>query len=113
MSATAPFLFFVDFQDAAPAYYLCGLLNSTIVKEFVESHNISIQVGDIFKHMNLPPFNLSNPQHVKLSALCKQAHGENTLTKRKVIIDHLHILGDEILMAHIAAHGATKQANKK
>ena len=44
-------VFFVAFQKVEPAYFLCGLLTSTIVKEFVESHNIAIQVGDIFKHM--------------------------------------------------------------
>lgn len=105
-------IFFVEFQEAAPAYYLCGLLNSATVKEFVESHNISIQVGDIFKHMNLPAFNPSNRHHVKLSELCRQAHGEKLVMKRDAIISRLRTIGDEILTAHIAGHGLTKGAKK-
>ena len=67
-------VFFVDFMVAEPAYYLCGLLNSNLVREFVESHNIAIQVGNIFKHMNLPLFEQDNEQHVELANLVKEAH---------------------------------------
>lgn len=67
-------IFFVNFEIAEPAYYLCGLLNSKLIKEFVESHNISIQVGNIFKHMNLPPFDDENETHLKLVDLVRKAH---------------------------------------
>lgn len=67
-------VFFVDFQTPEPAFYLCGLLNSELVKEFVESHNISIQVGNIFKHMNLPPYDSENENHVELARLVEEAH---------------------------------------
>ncbi|MDD1505874.1 N-6 DNA methylase [Lysinibacillus sp. CNPSo 3705] len=67
-------VYYVDFHSELPAYYLCGLLNSEIVKEFVESHSISIQVGNIFKHMNLPPFDQQNKQHIELANLVKEAH---------------------------------------
>ena len=68
-------VFFVDFDDGPPAYYLCGLLASSLVREFVESHNISIQVGNIFKHMKLPRFEPGKSQHIKLALLSKRAHG--------------------------------------
>ena len=67
-------VFFVDFQTPEPAFYLCGLLNSELVKEFVESHNISIQVGNIFKHMNLPPYESKNENHLELARLVQEAH---------------------------------------
>src|SRR5207253_4274006 len=47
-------IFFVDFDDPEPAYYLCGLLNCSTVRMFIQSHTISIQIGNIFKHMSLP-----------------------------------------------------------
>lgn len=50
-------VYFVDCYAADEAYYLCGLLNSEIVTQYVESHTISIQVSNIFKHMELPKFN--------------------------------------------------------
>ncbi|MFD2785054.1 Eco57I restriction-modification methylase domain-containing protein [Hymenobacter rubripertinctus] len=67
-------LFFADFDHPEPAYYLCGLLNAPSVKEYIESHNISIQLGDVFKHLTLPAFDEQNPQHTALSALVEQTH---------------------------------------
>jgi len=66
-----------------PAYYLCGLLNSKLIKEFVESHNISIQVGNISKHMNLPAFDVWNENHLKLVELVKKAHSSNLTQELK------------------------------
>ncbi len=34
-------LYFADFNKPDPAYFLCGLLHSEIIKEMIESHNIS------------------------------------------------------------------------
>ena len=67
-------VYFVDFYSEQPAYYLCGLLNSNLVKEFIESHSISIQVGNIFKHLNLPTYNIDDSKHVRLANLVKNMH---------------------------------------
>lgn len=90
-------IFFVDFQEADPAYFLCGILNSNLAKEFVDSHNISIQIGDIFKHMNLPSYDRTDQHHGKLVRLTKQAHDEADPEKREGIFDKLRELGDRIL----------------
>lgn len=90
-------IFFVDFADKKPAYYLCGLLTSSIVKEYVESHNISIQVGDIFKHMNLPEFDDMDARHKELARLSEKAHSEDNATKRADIIEQISLLADEIV----------------
>ncbi len=105
-------IFFVDFNEAVQAYYLCGLLNSFIVKEFVESHNISIQVGDIFKHMNLPAFDKKNRLHNLLAEYCQKAHEENQLSKREIILAKLRSLGDDILTRHISAYESDQKARK-
>ncbi|GMA65748.1 hypothetical protein GCM10025859_63630 [Alicyclobacillus fastidiosus] len=86
-------VFFVDFSDPAPAYYLCGLLNSNDVREFIESHNISIQTGDIFKHMNLPAFDSQNAKHLELSRLVELAHNDGLDDQlRQSIMDCADIL---------------------
>lgn len=90
-------IFFVDFQEELPAYYLCGLLNSSLVKEFVESHNISIQVGDIFKHMSLPPFNRQEETHRQLASLVRRAHSQSDSGKRAEIVLQVRSLADRIL----------------
>jgi len=84
-------VFFVPFQEKEPAYYLCGLLNSNLVREFIESHNIAIQTGDVFKHLNLKPFDSSNTKHLKLAALIEKAHDRNkeALTIAKDLADAL------------------------
>jgi type I restriction-modification system DNA methylase subunit len=75
-------IFFIDFELPDPAYFLCGLLNSSLVKEYVESHNISIQVGDIFKHMSLPEYDPKNKHHNVLVQIVKNAHDEDDEFKR-------------------------------
>lgn len=90
-------IFFVEFNDPKPAYYLCGLLNSSTVRTFIQSHNISIQVGNIFKHMSLPQFDKSNKDHVKLVRLVKKAHAERDDAKRDVLLDQISDLGNRLL----------------
>jgi len=67
-------VYFADFQDRGIAHYVCGLLNSSLVKEFVESHTIQIQVSNIFKHLSLPEFDSDNKNHRKLAQMSIKAH---------------------------------------
>ena len=90
-------IFFVEFQEAAPAYFLCGLLSSSLVKEFVESHNISIQVGDIFKHMSLPSFDRTKQDHRRLVRLVERAHQEHAASARSAIVDELRCEAERIV----------------
>jgi len=70
-------LYFADFTEPEPAYFLCGLLHSEIVKEMIEAHNVSTNMGDIFKHVSLPRFDAKDTDHIKLAELVKQAHGQH------------------------------------
>lgn len=90
-------IFFVDFNEPEPAYFLCGLLLAPLVREFVESHNISIQVGDIFKHMSLPPFDPSRCQHTQLATLTKEAHLERDPNTRATLVQRLRDKAERIL----------------
>lgn len=90
-------IFFVDFAEPAPAYFLCGLLNSDLVIEFVKSHTISIQTGDIFKHMTLPPFDKANRRHLRLATLAEKCHGEKLLARRTVLLQKISSLAELIL----------------
>ena len=90
-------IFFVEFQEAEPAHYLCGLLVSSLVKEFVESHNISIQVGDIFKHMSLPSFDRTKHAHKRLAQLVERAHQEHDATVRAALVGKIRVEADTII----------------
>ena len=90
-------IFFVEFQEAESAYFLCGLLVSSLVREFVESHNIAIQVGDIFKHMKLPIFDRTIQAHRRLVQLVKRAHQEHDASARAALVDELRCEAEQIV----------------
>lgn len=90
-------IFFVDFATEEPAYFLCGLLNAPVVREMVHAHLISTQMGDIFKHINLPPYDSKNQEHIDLVTFVRKAHQELDDTKRKVIVSKVEAMSDSIL----------------
>lgn len=92
-------VYFAGFDDKEPAYFLCGLLNSPIVREWVESHNVSIQVGDVFKHMRLPEYDQGSKSHKALSDLVEKAHSEHDAAKRKELVGQIETSAEAILRA--------------
>lgn len=90
-------IYFVDCSNKQNAYYLCGLLNSDLVKEFIESHTISIQVSNIFKHLNLPAFDSTNKKHLKLSKTTENLHNTIDEAKRKGLFVELKKMSAEII----------------
>ncbi|MQY52452.1 N-6 DNA methylase [Rhodocyclus tenuis] len=90
-------VYFAGFDAKEPAYFLCGLLNTPIVREWVESHNVSIQVGDVFKHMRLPEYDDADEHHARLAALVEKAHGEHDVTARAAMVHKIETEGEAIL----------------
>lgn len=97
-------IFFVAFDDKASAHYLCGLLNSTVVAEYVESHNVAIQVGDIFKHMRLPAYNAMNAAHKNLAHLVEFAHMESNAKKRAPLVAAIRKAADDLMNAWLLSN---------
>jgi hypothetical protein len=103
MIGTRPYIpdhkiFFTDCYDAEVAYFLCGLLNTDIVIEYVKSHNISIQIGDIFKHMRIPKYDRRNPLHLQLSKMTEKCHLEDDANKRQGLITEISKVGEQIIV---------------
>lgn len=90
-------VYFASFDKKKPAYFLCGLLNTPLVREWVESHNVSIQVGDVFKHMSLPEYEPANAHHCGLAALVEDAHSEHDKIKRAALVAKIEVAGEAIL----------------
>lgn len=90
-------IYFVAFQDRLPADFLCGLLNTPSVREWIESHNITIQVGNIFKHMTLPQFDAENPDHQYLARVVKMAHAEHDAPARQILVSEASSVGERLL----------------
>ncbi len=90
-------VYFSAFDSKEEAYYLCGLLNTPMVREWIESHTVNIQVGNVFKHTKLPEFDAMDKRHTALAELVENAHAEHDSEKRSEIIDTVSILGEQIL----------------
>jgi SAM-dependent methyltransferase len=101
-------IYFSAFDSREQAYFLCGLLNAPMVGEWIESHNITINLGDIFKHLQLPEFRPDDPQHIRLTTLVEQAHREHDPKVRASHVKAIECLGNEILDS--SRHTLTAQA---
>lgn len=103
-------LYFADFDTAEPAYYLCGLLHSEVVKEMIEAHNVATNMGDIFKHVSLPAYDPADAKHDRLVELVKTAHGQHDAAKRAKTVFQVRALAASIIAAEIKARGGNAAA---
>jgi len=94
-------LYFADFQEPEPAYFLCGLLHSETVKEMIEAHNVATNMGDVFKHISLPQFDPLNSAHLALADLVKQAHGEHDATIRSCTVANVRNAAAKLIEVEI------------
>ncbi len=76
-------------------YVVCS--GTPLVREWVESHNVSIQVGDVFKHMSLPEYEPANAHHCGLAALVENPHSEHDKIKRGALVAKIEVAGEAIL----------------
>lgn len=106
-------IFFVDFADKEPANFLCGLMNSTIFREAVESHIVPTQMGDVFKHLDLPAYDATRSMHRELSQLVEDAHREADEAKRRLDVSASIALADRILADEIRRRRALTQATRE
>ena len=102
IASTRPYVpdhkvYYAAFDSKAPAYFLCGLLNADMVTEWVESHNVSIQVGDVFKHMKLPMYDENNHEHIALATLVESSHNEHNKKKRDILLQRIKDQGESTL----------------
>lgn len=92
-------VYFADFTSKETAHFVCGILNSTMVREYVESHTIQIQVSNIFKHLSIPQYDNRNASHAKLAKLSQAAHAAPSKAKRQAILADMDACAEAILKA--------------
>jgi hypothetical protein len=94
-------LYFADFTEPDPAYFLCGLLHAEIVKEMIEAHNVATNMGDIFKHVSLPRFDATDSAHLQLAELVRQAHGQHDTAVRAKTVAQVRAAAAKLIKAEI------------
>ncbi|MEO4045357.1 N-6 DNA methylase [Hoeflea sp. CAU 1731] len=90
-------VYFADFDSADAAYFVCAMLNSSMVREYIESHTIQIQVSNIFKHLSIPRFKSNNTDHMKAVKLCQKAHAAKTKGDREKVLADMDNITEKIL----------------
>jgi len=75
-------LMFVAFHEEDAAHYVCGFINSSLIREFVESLVVETQIGArILDEIRIPTYDPDAESHQKLSQLSKDLHsGDQILT---------------------------------
>jgi len=69
-------IYFSPFEIEAEAHYVCALINSEPISEFIDGFTVKLQVGSLFKHFHLPPFNPDISEHRTLAELSAECHQE-------------------------------------
>lgn len=91
-------IYYVPFNDRDEAMFLCGLLNAPEVRAWIDSHTVSIQVGDVFKHLELPAYDGSNEAHVALATSVISAHETHDASARHSILENVRAMASALLI---------------
>ena len=68
-------IIYVGLDGKAEAYYLCGLLSSTYVRNLINSFKVSTQIApSTISNLNLPKYDKNNELHNSIGSLCEKGH---------------------------------------
>ena len=70
----------IPIQDKNEAHYLSGVLNSSIVSEFIKAYISWFYSSHILENISIPDFNYKNNTHIEIVKISKQAHITKGLT---------------------------------
>ncbi|MCD6296614.1 MAG: N-6 DNA methylase [Deltaproteobacteria bacterium] len=66
---------FIPFESLEAAYFLCGILSSTLIRKYVNSSASKRQIStNIIKSLALPNFDKMDKKHMRISSLCLRGH---------------------------------------
>jgi len=73
----------IPFENEAEAHYLCGILNSEILNDFVVAYISWFFSSHILEHISIPNFKNTDNKYLRISELSKIAHRNGLLTKNE------------------------------
>jgi methylase of polypeptide subunit release factors len=68
---------FIPTNNESEAHYLCAIINSTPVRDFIKSFSSAgrgFGTPSVMEHVGIPKFDPKNPLHQKLAEISKQCH---------------------------------------
>lgn len=92
-------IIFVGLNDRQEAYFLCGVLSSTLYRQTIQSFMVNTQITpSLISRLNLPKFNPANLVHLQISQWCEKGHFQEDKT---FFVKQIDDLVDELLMTNI------------
>lgn len=88
---------FFPVENENEAYYLCGILNSRMVDEFIGSFSSAgrgFGAPSVMNHLAIPKFNGNNRLHMKIAVLSEKAHA--LVAQGKSIVDLQNDLNEAV-----------------
>lgn len=74
-------IMYVSTDDEEEAYYLCGILSSTLIADCVKSYmNPTSISAHVLNKLNIPEFDRSNNDHLAIARACKAGHGARDIS---------------------------------
>lgn len=88
-------IMYVSTEDEREAFYLCGILSSTIVGECVKSYmNPTSISAHILNKLNIPSYDGNNELHRAIAKLCKEGHGKvdihEYIERIDTLVEHIY-----------------------
>lgn len=75
-------IMYVSFDEPDEAYYLCGILSSTLVANCVKSYmNPTSVSAHVLDKLNIPNYDRNNNDHVTIARVCMEGHGKKNIEK--------------------------------
>ncbi len=83
-------IMYVSTEDENEAYYLCGILSSSLVANCVESFmNPTSISAHVLDKLNIPTYDSTNDFHNAIARLCKEGHETDNIEKYIAEIDRI------------------------
>lgn len=77
---------FIPFENKEEAYFVCGFLSSTLIRELINSFISKIQISpSTIENINIPKFDIKNKLHLDISSLCEQGHYTKNNNKKTLL----------------------------
>ncbi|WP_019720231.1 Eco57I restriction-modification methylase domain-containing protein [Heyndrickxia coagulans] len=76
----------VECSSLEEAHYLCGILNSKIVEEFIDSYISWFKSSHIVEHINIPTFDANDKRHQDIAKQSILAHQAVVSNKQDLVI---------------------------
>lgn len=90
---------FFTTNNEAEAHYLCAIINSKPIRDFIKSFSSAgrgFGTPSVMEHVGIPKFDSKNPLHQKLSEISKECHQLKSEGKEKEI-EELEKQNDELV----------------